>query len=148
MKNRFKSSIGVFPAWLLIFSLVVSSAGCFRHRSSPGVTLLPSPSKNLQGIRTLCIFELQNNTTYPQISADVTQSLFESIQKLNLFDLSTLKNTEPAWKTLQISADSPGTLEQYLNARKMLGVDSILDWRQLRLRPVVPSARSREGHHP
>ncbi len=128
MNNTNKSSIGVLLCWWLILLVPVACLGCSRHRSpaASGAVLHPAPSKNLCGIRTLCIFELQNNTSYPQVSADVTESLFEAIQKLNLFDLSILKASDPGRKNLKINTDSPNNLEQLLAARKMLGVDSIL----------------------
>jgi hypothetical protein len=86
----------------------------------------PGVSKSLSTIGTVCLVELHNNTAYPQISGDVTQSLYQMLQKKHLFDLKIMRQTDPDWKNLPIQPDSPYTLEQLLIARKMLGVDAIL----------------------
>ena len=86
----------------------------------------PEASKCLSTIGTICLVELHNNTAYPQVSSDVTNSLYQTLQKKHLSGLFLLRHNDPAWRNLQIRPDSPYTLEQLLAARKILGVDAVL----------------------
>jgi hypothetical protein len=121
-----KSKILV-SSWFIL-SLAVASTGCLRHGMSapPGQHYYTSTSKNLQTIRTVCLVELHNNSAYPQISGDVTESLHQALQKKHLFGLSLLRQSDVVWRNLQIHPDSAYTLEQLLATRKMLGVDAVL----------------------
>ena len=123
--SRFK----ILSAWCFILSLVFAFTGCssfYRLAGPAEQPYNPGVSKSLSTIGTVCLVELHNNTAYPQISGDVTQSLYQMLQKKHLFDLKIMRQTDPDWKNLPIQPDSPYTLEQLLIARKMLGVDAIL----------------------
>jgi len=118
----------LMSSWFIL-SLVFASSGCsrwYRLSASPQQNYYPSVSKDLSTIRTACLVELHNNTTYPQISGDVTESLYQTLQKKHLFDLTLLQQNDTVWKNLQIRPDSPYTLEQLLATRKILGVDAVL----------------------
>ncbi len=108
-------------------NLAIISAGCSWHRTSAGLgqSHYPNMATNMT-IRTVCLVELHNNTAYPQISGDVTDSLYQALQKKQLFDLSPLGQGNTLWRNLQIQPDSPYTLEQLLATRKTLGVDAVL----------------------
>lgn len=108
-----------------ILSLAIASTGCSRHGLSASSGQYGT-SKNLSIIRTVCLAELHNNTTYPQISSDVTDSLYQTLQKKQLFSLSLLRQTDTTWRNLEIQPGSAYTLEQLLASRKMLGVDAVL----------------------
>ena len=125
--SRF-GKLKIFASLWFILSLAIVSTGCSRHglSASSGQYYSRETAKNLSTIRTVCLVELHNNATYPQISGDVTDSLYQTLQKKQLFSLSLLRQTDTAWKTLEIQPGSPYTLEQLLAARKMLGVDAAL----------------------
>jgi hypothetical protein len=78
------------------------------------------------GIKSICLVEPQNTTTYPQISGQVTDSLYQAIQKKHLFSLSVLKETDPVWKNLPIQPDSVSSYEQLSTVHKLLGVDAVI----------------------
>jgi hypothetical protein len=99
--------------------------GCSnRILSVPLVT--PKQPSAMAGIASICLVEPHNNTTYPQISGQVTECLYQAIQKKHLFNLSVLRQTEPAWKNLPILPDSVYTFEQLSATRKILGVDAVI----------------------
>jgi hypothetical protein len=128
--NYLESLVARLPqtALLFILSLAVAAAGCSKNSSSSAYTqnnYLSNP-KSIKNIGTLCVVELYNNTTYPQISDDVTESLCQTLQKKHLFNVSLLKQNDPAWNNFQIHSDSAYTFEQLLATRKMLGVDALL----------------------
>jgi len=121
---RFKKLRILASLWLIL-SLAIASTGCSRHGLSASSGQYSTP-KNLSTIRTVCLVELHNNTTYPQISSDVTDSFYQTLQKKQLFSLSLLRQTDTTWRNLEIQPGSAYTLEQLLASRKMLGVDAIL----------------------
>jgi hypothetical protein len=122
---NYQSSIVVLLSWGLKFCLTIACVGCSGHGTS-GLLFSSGSQKNFTTIRTLCLVELSNHTAYPQISGDVSASLYQAIQKKNLFDLSMLRQSDADWKNLPLNPDSPNSLEQLLAARKMLGVDAVL----------------------
>jgi Peptidoglycan-synthase activator LpoB len=117
------SKLKILPALCFILSLGITSAGCSQHRLSMSHREV---SKNLSTIKSVCLVELQNKTSYPQISEDVTESLNQSLQKKQWFALSLLKQTDAAWKALEVKPDSAYTLEQLMTAHKLLGTDALL----------------------
>jgi hypothetical protein len=121
---RFKKLKILASLWFIL-SLAIASTGCSRHGLSASSGQYYSRA-NLSTIKTICLVELHNNTTYPQISSDVTDSLYQTLQKKQLFSLSLLRQTDTTWRNLEIRPGSAYTLEQLLAARKMLGVDAIL----------------------
>jgi hypothetical protein len=118
------SKLKMLPALCFMLLLGITSVGCSKN----GFSLSPARevSKKLSAIKSVCLVELQNKTSYPQISEDVTESLHQSLQKKQWFNLLLLKQTDIAWKTLEIRPDSAYTLEQLMTARKLLGTDALL----------------------
>jgi hypothetical protein len=116
--------LNILPALCFILSLVITSAGCSQNKAS---TSSHGPvSKNLSAIKSVCLVELQNKTSYPQISEDVTESLHQSLQKKQWFSLSLLKQTDATWKALEVRPDSAYTLEQLMTAHKLVNTDALL----------------------
>ena len=118
------SKLKILPALCFILSLGITSAGCSQNGHS--LSSHREVSKNLSAIKSVYLVELQNKTSYPQISEDVTESLHQSLQKKQWFNLSLLKQTDAAWKALEVKPDSAYTLEQLMTARKLLGTDALL----------------------
>lgn len=119
---RFSKFKTIASLWFIL-SLAFTSTGCVIHGAALSSREV---SKNLAAIKSVCLIELQNKTAYPPISGDVTESLYQSMQKKQRFTLSLLKQTDTAWSTLEVRPDLPYTLEQLLDARKLLGTDAIL----------------------
>jgi len=60
-----------------------------------------NPQKNLAYVGRVAVVELENKSSYPQVRLDVTEGLFRALQKKQLFSLSIVHRTDPAWKSLQ-----------------------------------------------
>lgn len=85
-----------------------------------------NPHKNLPAIGTVVLVELDNDSSYPQISADMTQALFRALQKKQIFSVAVVRQTDPAWRSLQVDADSPHTLDQIAAMRRALKSNALL----------------------
>jgi len=85
-----------------------------------------NPDKNLSSVGRTVLLELDNNSSYPQISADVTEAFFRSLQKKQIFGLTVVRQSDPLWQSLQLDLNRTYTLEQLSAIRKTLNCDAIL----------------------
>ena len=74
----------------------------------------------------IAIVELQNDSSYPQMSSDITEALFQSLQKKQVFGLTIVRQRDPLWKSLQLEPDTTYTLEQMASVRQTLKCDGVL----------------------
>jgi hypothetical protein len=91
----------------ILSSLMVLFSGCVTYRA-------PAPSaayyylnrdKDLTAIGRVAIVELDNDSSYPQISTDITQALFRALQKEQVFGLTVVRQHDPSWRSLQLDLD-------------------------------------------
>lgn len=85
-----------------------------------------NPSKDLSNMGRIAIVELQNDSSYPQMSSDITEALFQSLQKKQVFGLTIVRQRDPLWKSLQLEPDTTYTLEQMASVRQTLKCDGVL----------------------
>jgi len=85
-----------------------------------------NPEKNLSEIGRVVIVELNNSSSYPQISGDVTETLFQALQKKHIFGLTTLRQNDPMWRSLQIDLRAPHTFKKLSDIQKQLGCNTII----------------------
>jgi len=113
---------------ITILLLSVLLAGCYFVSVSPPPPdyYYVNPDKSLAAIGKVAIIELDNESLYPKISADVTEALFEAIQKRQAFSLTVVPASGPRWRSLQMDCDSPHSLEQLGTIRKTLRCNAIL----------------------
>lgn len=85
-----------------------------------------NPDRYLSAVGRVALVELSNDSSYPQISADVTEALFLALQKKQVFGLTIVSQQDPSWRSLQMDRESQYNLEQLLATRKVLKCDAIL----------------------
>lgn len=126
---RQRPRVSRYELWITILLLLAAFlSGCNTYR-----TFIPAadyyylnPDKKLTTIGRVAIVELDNDSSYPQISTDVTKALFQALQKRQLFGLTLVRQQEPSWRSLQLDLDSTYTLEQILAIREKLKCDGLL----------------------
>ena len=120
--------------WLL---LAVLLSGCGGHSVSmpAGDYYYLNPDKHLTAIPRVAIVELINDSSYPQISSDVTEALFQALQKRQVFGLTIVRQHDPSWRSLQLDPDSTYTLDQMLAIRETLKCDGVLIGTVTKFRP-------------
>jgi hypothetical protein len=109
--------------------MVTFLAGCSIKYGTP----VPSasyyylnPYKSLNTIGRVAIVELNNESSYPKISDDVFEKLYQALQKKQIFGLTVVHQDEPSWRSLQLDLNSKYTLEQLITIRKTLKCDGLL----------------------
>jgi hypothetical protein len=125
---------------ILLLLPVLLSACQFQRVSAP----LPdyyylNQDKDLSTVGRTALVELDNKSSYPQISTDVTEVLFQALQKKQPFGLAVVRRNNPAWRSLQLDLNSgyqtqnsalavppTYTLDQLIAIRKTLKCDAVL----------------------
>lgn len=113
---------------LLLLPVLLSGCG-FNAAYKPAANYYYlNPDKDLSAIGRTALVELGNDSAFPQISADVTEALYQALQKKQVFGLTVVRQSDPAWRKLQLQLDlnSAYTLEQLSAMRKTLNCDAVL----------------------
>ena len=118
---------------LIIAALSVGSAllttGCrsdFLASAEPAKCYYVNPDKKISSIGRVAIVELQNESLYPQISVEVSEVLYNQLQKKQVVGLSVIHKNDPQWKILQLPPVPPYDLQQLSDIRKSLKCDAII----------------------
>jgi len=112
----------------ILLLLAVLLSGCRTHSVSAPVSdyYYINPNKKLTDVGRVAIIELDNDSSYPQISTDITASLYQALLKKQVFGLTLVRQNDPSWRSLQMQRDSTYTLEQIMAIREALKCDGIL----------------------
>jgi hypothetical protein len=125
LRTRFLK-INRIPALLAISCLLLSVAGCRIASRKNTMEGFFKPDKKLATVGRIVFLELGNNTSYPDISSDVTQILYEALQKKQLFSLSIVNKDDPTWQSLGLDSNLSLKLDQLYAIRKELKCDAVL----------------------
>lgn len=122
------SSAGRACRCIVLAMLAVLPAGCRTHQPAAPLAAYYylNPGKTLTGVGRVAIVEMENNSSYPQVSADVTTALFQALQKKQVFGLTIVHRDDPSWRSLQLEGDATYGLEQMLSVRETLKCDGLL----------------------
>ncbi len=113
---------------VLTAAVILNFAGCSANRGGPAAAeyYYLNPHKDLTAAGRVAVVELDNDSMYPQISTEMTEALFQSVQKRQLFGISIVRQNDPAYRRLQLAAGPPYSLEQLASMRQELGCNAIL----------------------
>ncbi len=119
--------VGIAPVLALLWMIAVT-AGCRTFGPAPAeqATYYSNPAKLPSSVSRVAVIEFYNQSAYPQVSAEMTDAVYQALQKKHIFGLFVIRASDPAWKNLQIHPESPYTLEQLLATRKAIGGDAVL----------------------
>ena len=113
---------------LLLLSLPVLLSACalpLTSKSDANYFYL-NPDKDISRLGRVAIVELDNDSPYPQIAAEITKPIFKALQKKQLFGLTVVRQDDPTWRSLQLDSNSTYTLVQLLAIRRTLNCDAVL----------------------
>ncbi|MHC4734152.1 MAG: hypothetical protein ACYTDW_06780 [Planctomycetota bacterium] len=124
---------------LLLLPVLLSACQFHRVDAPMPEYYYLNPDKDLSTVGRTALVELDNKSSYPQISTDVTEALFQALQKKQPFGLAIVRRNNPAWRSLQLDLNSgyqmqnsalavppTYTLEQLTAIRKTLKCDAVL----------------------
>ena len=82
--------------------------------------------KDLGALARVAIVEMENQSSYPQIAAEMTEALYLETQKQQVFGLAIVRQDDPAWRSLQENLDSLETMRQLAVLRETLRSNGLL----------------------
>jgi hypothetical protein len=85
-----------------------------------------NPNKTLTSYARVALFELENDSEYPQIASDITQTLFHELQKKQVFSLKVVQKKDPIWTNLQFDLNAVYNIDQLYEIQKKVRTDAIL----------------------
>ena len=112
----------------LLSMLPIFLSGCGlskTHKPAANYYYL-NPDKNLNTVGRTALIEIVNNSAFPQIGDDVTEALYQGLQKKQVFGLTVVRRTNPAWRNLQLDINDVYTLAQLSLMRMTLNCDAVL----------------------
>lgn len=111
---------------LLLITLLVGCDNYYRASIPTANYYYLNPNKSLNNIGRVAIVEMDNDSSNPKVTTDVTENLYQALQKRQLFGLTVIRQNSPSWRSLQLDLDSKYTLEQVSSIRKTLKCDGVL----------------------
>lgn len=113
-------------AILLLPAALLSGCITYNKASAPADYYYLNPNKSLATVGRVAIVELDNDSSYPKISADIIEKLYQALQKKQIFGLTIVRQNDPSWRSLQLDLDSKYALKQLSAIRETLKCDAVL----------------------
>jgi len=113
----------------VVFCIVSMAGGCKKEKPvvfDPGANCYLATGKDVAMIGRVTLVELENLSTHPMISADVSSSLYEELQKKNLFGLARVSIDDPIAQGLFLNSSRTLSYEELDLLRKSLKTDAII----------------------
>ena len=118
----------ILPVTILLLSAVLLTGCITYYRGSAPASdyYYINPNKSLSSVGRVVVVELNNNSNYPEISNDVTEKLYQALQKKQIFGLTVVRQDDSVWRSLQLDLESRYTLDQIITVRETLKCDAVL----------------------
>jgi hypothetical protein len=85
-----------------------------------------NPNKDFSTIGKVALVKLNNDSSHPKINSTATLTLYEAIQKKQLFSLSIIDEKHPAWQNVQLDTNATYSYQQLAYIKKTLKCDAII----------------------
>jgi hypothetical protein len=85
-----------------------------------------NPRKDPAHLGRVALVECDNRSSFATVSKDVSDALYVALQKKQQFGLTTVAQTDPAWRSLQVESEAIRSPEQCMKIRQALGCDALL----------------------
>ena len=121
--------LNYFLKVIMLFCTAVLFSGCVTYYSDSVPAsdyYYINPNRSLTTIGRVAIIELNNNSSYPKISNDVTEKLYQALQKKQIFGLTVIHQNDVIWRRLQLDFESKYTLDEIKTIRETLKCNALL----------------------
>jgi TolB-like protein len=115
-------------AVLILLTGLVAASGCKKEEEYALAGARPhyaNPNKSMRMVNRVMLVEPVNQSTNPQISVDLTNSIARALERKNLFGQMVIYRKDPMFKKYQLEFEK-SPLETLKQVRKDLGYDAIL----------------------
>jgi len=116
----------IFKYSLVLLLLLLSGCTGSKSKKSGPAYFYLNQNRNLSSVGRTILVELSNDSAYPKVSSDVTDALYEAIQKKQLFGINVVRKNDPAWRNLQLDNFTGYSLDQLSAIHKTLKAEAVL----------------------
>jgi hypothetical protein len=114
-------------SFILILAFVILQGCISNHAFVPAANYYyHNPNKDITTIGKVAVVELNNDSGYPQMSSEITEALFQALQKQQVFSLAIIRQHNSSWRSLQLETDSTYNLNQMQSIRETLKCNGVL----------------------
>ena len=85
-----------------------------------------NPQKDIFSVGKVAIVELENNSSSPQIAMETTEAIFQAMQKKQIFSISVVRQSDPAWKNLNMDINSKYDIQKFSDVQDALKCNAAL----------------------
>ena len=85
-----------------------------------------NPDKDLRTLGRVTLVELDNASTYPEISGNATGAIFLELQKKQVFGVARIGRDAPAWRPLQENLEAQQAMQALAEMRESLKCNGLL----------------------
>jgi len=113
----------------LLLAALICLSGCARQTASPNSppsSYYRNPTKDLKRVGRTALVELTDVSDAHRVSPEITEAMFQEIQKKQIWGLTKVRQDDPIWRSLQLDMDLHYKLEDLSQIRKTLRCDAIL----------------------
>ncbi len=113
---------------LLAILAMGSICGCESGNENGGMagSYFLDQSKDLHALGRVALVEIDNTSSYPQVSSEMTQALYLETQKRQMFGLVLVRQDDPAWRSLQENLDNLQAMRQLVALQETLRSNGLL----------------------
>jgi hypothetical protein len=90
------------------------------------VSFYKRPYTDFTVVGRVVLLGLENRSSYPSIADDMTASLYEAVQKMQMFGLDVVYNNDPRWVALNLNTSGIFPEKQLATIRSELKTDAIM----------------------
>lgn len=106
--------------------MVAALAGCTKPQEPATVITCFVKPGEVAGVSRVAFVELTDEVSQPEVSRDMTESLFRALQGRRLFHVEVFRLTDPPCAALPPNKFGPYTLQDLSEMRQVLGCDAVL----------------------
>lgn len=113
---------------LLTIVIILSCSGCrvIQPIEEPQGHYYLNPKSDFTAVSRVVLLELENESTYPELPAQLTQALADGLGKKHLFSVRTISRTDPLWTRLDLDNISTYSYEDLDQIQQELKADALV----------------------
>ncbi len=115
-----------FLRFVCVGFLLSFLSGCSQQVAHQSHYSYINPDRPLVQLGKVAIISLKNESNFHGIDENVTESVFEAIQKRQIFSLNIIQSDSPELEQLNFDPEKDYSLQELFVIRKLLGCDAII----------------------
>lgn len=116
----------IYPLLTLLSLMSLSCIKLVRHVPVEEGHYYLNPDVNMRTVGKVVIFELDNQSSQPDIAKGITETLTEALQKKHVFAVRRLHPTDADWKNVDLDNIDSQSIKEIANIKNYLHADAVI----------------------